>query len=270
MKKVAAVVITLGLLVSASRGSQAAPVKTFLWEGPVAAGKTLDLRGLNGPIHAVRADGRQATVRATIKSRGSDVADRVRIEQWEEGGNRWFCSLHPGQRAGAPNPCERGAQKSTVRRNEKDELWVEWEVEVPAGVRLVAHTVNGNLELVDLDGPVEAATVNGSISLGTRDVAEATTVNGTIEARLGAGRLTHDLSFRTVNGSVVLELADGLGAEVLAEALNGEFESDFPVTLTGRSRQHRLRGTINGGGALLSMATVNGSLALRRHSSASK
>ena len=194
----------------------------------------------------------------------------MRIEQWEEGGHLWFCALHPGQRAGAPNPCERRSGTSTVRTKEKDELWVEWEVEVPAGVRLVAHTVNGDLDLVDLAGPVEAATVNGSITLGTRDDAEATTVNGTIEARLGAGRLTKDLAFRTVNGSVVLELADGLGAEVLAEALNGEFESDFPVTLAGRSRKHRLRGTINGGGALLSMTTVNGSLSLRRHSSASK
>ena len=56
MRKMAAVVIMLGLLVSAPRGSQAAPVKMFLWEGPVAAGKTLDLSmtTINGSIELRR------------------------------------------------------------------------------------------------------------------------------------------------------------------------------------------------------------------------
>jgi hypothetical protein len=270
MTKMAAVVIMLGLLVSAPRGSLAAPVKTFLWEGPVAAGKSLDLGGLNGPIHAVRARGGTAVVKAVKSSRRADP-DVVRIEQWESDNTLWFCAVYPGQRSSSANPCDRRSQHSHTNGDEKNQVMVEWEVEVPDGVRLLAHTVNGDLDLEDLAGPVEAATVNGSIRLGTRDEAEATTVNGTIEARLGTGRLPHDLAFRTVNGSIVLELADGLAATVVAEALNGEFESDFPVTITaGRIRKNRLRGTINGGGALLSMTTVNGSLALRRYSSASK
>ena len=270
MRKMAAVVIVLGL-VSAPRGSLAAPVKDVLWEGPIAAGKTLDLRGLNGPIHAERATGTTATVRAIRTSRKSDPA-LVKIERWEEGGSVYFCALYPGEEAGSPNPCDtrKGKEKWKGHDDDRDDIVVEWEVKVPAGVRLVARTVNGGLELVDLAGPVEATTVNGSIRLGTGDLAEATTVNGTIRARLGAGHLSRPLTFRTVNGSIVLELADGLGAEVLAEALNGEFDTDFPLTISGRSSHNRLHGTINGGGALLSMSTVNGSLTLRRHSSASK
>jgi hypothetical protein len=269
MRKMAAVVILLGL-VSAPRGSLAAPVKDVLWEGPIAAGKTLDLRGLNGPIHAERATGTTATVRAIRTSKKSDPA-LVRIERWEDGGSVYFCALYPGEQAGSPNPCDtRNRKQKWHGHDDRDDIVVEWEVKVPAGVRLVARTVNGGLDLVDLAGPVEATTVNGSIKVGTGDLAEATTVNGTIRARLGAGRLSRPLTFRTVNGSIVLELADGLGAEVHAEALNGEFDTDFPLTVSGKSSRNQLRGTINGGGALLSMATVNGSLTLRRHSSASK
>jgi hypothetical protein len=269
MTKMAAVVISVGLLVSASRGSLAAPAKEFSWQGPIAAGKTLDLRGVHGAIHAVRAPGREAIVRATKSARRADP-DEVRIETYEDGGNVYFCAILPGHTAGSPNPCTsiRGRERRSSR--DRDPVVVEWHVQVPAGVRFVARTVNGDVEIDELAGPVEATTVNGSIELATRDVAEATTVNGSIEARMGAGRLPHDLSFRTVNGSVLLLLDDRIGAEVRAESLNGGFESDFPVTVEGRLRRNRVSGTIGGGGPLLSMATVNGSIELRRHRSASK
>ena len=272
MKGMAAVVISLGVLASAPRGSLAASANEFLWEGPVAAGKTLDLRGLNGPIHAVRASGGTATVRAIRRSDDKDVDPAsVRIEQYVDGNTLYFCAVYPGQQAGSPNPCRPLKQKHKWGHDDDaDEITVDWEVKVPAGVKLAAATVNGDLELEDLASVVEATTVNGSISVGTREFAEATTVNGTIHARMGAGKLPHDLEFKTVNGSVVLTLTDGIGAEVLAEALNGAFESDFPVTVSGRMRPNKVRGTINGGGALLSMTTVNGSLELRRQSSASK
>ena len=146
MTKMAAVVITLGLLVSAPRGSLAAPVKTFLWEGPVAAGKTLDLGGLNGPIHAVRASGRTAVVKALKSSKRKDP-DVVRIEQWESDGTLWFCAVYPGQSSSSPNPCDTRSQHSHTHGDDKDQVWVEWEIEVPDGVRLAAHTVNGSLSL---------------------------------------------------------------------------------------------------------------------------
>ena len=271
MRKMAAVVISVGLLVSAPRGSLAAPAKEFSWQGPIAAGKTLDLRGVHGEITAVPADGRQAVVRATKSHRDVDP-DEVRIETYEDDGDVYFCAIYPGHTTGSPNPCTsiEGRDGKSRRVERRQPVLVEWHVEVPAGVRLVARTVNGDVEVDELAGPVEVSTVNGSIELATRDVAEATTVNGSIEARLGAGRLPHDLSFRTVNGSVVLLLDDGIGAEVRAESMNGEFESDFPVTVEGRLRRNRVRGTIGGGGPLLSMATVNGSIELRRHRSASK
>lgn len=267
MKKMAAAVITLGILVSAPRGSLAAPEKSFLWEGPVAAGKQLHVSGIHGPIQAVRGKGRSAIVRATLSSRKGDP-ESVRIEQYESGNSIYFCAIHPGDRTGSPNPCQ--SINHTSDEDPEETVWVEWEIEVPDGVALKAITVNGDIEIEGLTGKVKATTVNGSIVVATRDVAEATTVNGTIEARLGASKLTEDLSFKTVNGSVVLELADGLGAEVHAEALNGSFDSDFPLTVSGKIRKNKLRGTINGGGALLSMTTVNGSVAIRRHSSASK
>jgi hypothetical protein len=211
MRKMAAAVITLGILVSAPRGSLAAPEKSFLWEGPVAAGKQLHVNGIHGPIHAVRAKGTTAVVRATLSSKEGDPQG-VRIEQHESGNAIWFCAVYPGDRTGSPNPCS--SNHHTSDDDDDETVWVEWEIEVPDGVALKAATVNGDIGIEGVTGRVKAVTVNGSIEVATRGVAEATTVNGTIEARLGASKLTEDLSFKTVNGSVVLELADGLGAEV--------------------------------------------------------
>ena len=268
MTKMAAAVITLGILVSAPRGSQAASEKQYLWEGPVAAGQQIHVRGLNGPIHAVRARGRTATVRAELSAKKGDPGT-VRIEQYEENGTIYFCAIYPGDRTGSPNPCLN--VRHSDRNDDPDEMvWVEWELEVPDGANLKAITVNGDIDAAGLTGRIKATTVNGSIDVATKDVAEATTVNGTIDARMGAGQLPEDLSFKTVNGSVFLALADGLAADVKAEALNGSFDSDFPVTVSGKILRNRIRGTINGGGRLVSMSTVNGSLEIRRYSSASK
>ena len=51
-----------------------------------------------------------------------------------------------------------------------------------------------------------------------------------------------------------------------AETVNGEIETDFPLTVSGRVSKRRLSGTIGGGGRALEMETVNGSIHLRKSS----
>ena len=48
---------------------------------------------------------------------------------------------------------------------------VDFVVKVPAGVRLVARTVNGAVEASGLTGDVDAETVNGSVKIETSGVA---------------------------------------------------------------------------------------------------
>jgi DUF4097 and DUF4098 domain-containing protein YvlB len=51
---------------------------------------------------------------------------------------------------------------------------------------------------------------------------------------------------------------------VRATTVNGEIETDFPLTITGKFGPRRLNGTIGSGGRRLDLSTVNGSIKLRK------
>ena len=67
-----------------------------------------------------------------------------------------------------------------------------------------------------------------------------------------------------MNGSITVELPDGIGADVTARTINGAIETDFPLTVSGRFSHRRLSGSIGGGGEQISLVTVNGSVSLVR------
>ncbi len=106
--------------------------------------------------------------------------------------------------------------------------------------------------------------MNGDIEIATSGYAEATTVNGSIDAAIGRADWDGMLEFETVNGSITVELPDGIGADVTAQTINGAIETDFPLTVQGRFSHRRLSGSIGGGGDRISLVTVNGSVSLLR------
>jgi len=57
-----------------------------------------------------------------------------------------------------------------------------------------------------------------------------------------------------------------LSADVRAETVNGEMDTDFPLTVMGKFGPRHLRGTIGNGGRSLELSTVNGSIHLRKAS----
>ena len=136
---------------------------------------------------------------------------------------------------------------------------VDFEVEVPPGVRFVARTVNGDVDAQGLEGPVDVSTVNGDIEVETINGAEARTVNGSIFAALGRG-WDEDVSMETVNGSIEVDLPDDAGAEVNASWVNGSLDVDMPLTLRGQIERRSARGTLGDGGPELEVNTVNGSI----------
>ena len=90
-------------------------------------------------------------------------------------------------------------------------------------------------------------------------------MNGWIRASMGRADWSGTLEFSTVNGSITVELPDGVGAEVSAKTVNGDIGTDFPITVEGRFSAKRLSGRIGGGGnRVLNLSTVNGGIELRR------
>src|SRR5665811_1094057 len=93
---------------------------------------------------------------------------------------------------------------------------------------------------------------------------QASTVNGSVHATMGRLDGNEDLDFSTVNGSVIAEVAGAIDANIELSTVNGRVQTDWPVTITGRSDPRHLRATLGKGGRRIRLSTVNGNVELRK------
>ena len=231
----------------------------FEWSGRIAPGKSIEIKGVNGGIFVEAGTSSEVEVVARKSARKSDP-DEVTIEVVEHADGVTLCAVYPTPRGDRPNTCGPGERGRMNTKN--NDVEVEFTVRVPAGVRFIGRTVNGSIEARGLKADVEAYTVNGSIGVSTRGVARATTVNGSIDAEMGAAA-SDALEFETVNGGITLTVPVGTGAEVHASTVNGDISTDFPLTVRGKFSRRSITGTIGRGGPQLNMSTVNGDIRLR-------
>jgi len=251
--------ITALLSVAAAVSMQA---QDFNWHGRLAAGKRLEVKGVNGDVRAVLATGGEAVVNARKHSRRSDPED-VKIEVVESDDGITICAVYPTPRhARQENRCEPGDRWHSSTDN--NDVTVDFEVQVPAGIEFNGQTVNGEMSAEGLKGDVRASSVNGSVRVTTTGLAEASTVNGSVYAEMGRANWTNDLEFSTVNGGITLILPGKLDTDVRASTVNGDIETDWPLTISGRFSNRRIRGTIGAGGRGLNLSTVNGEIRLKK------
>ena len=233
----------------------------FEWRGTVLQGGAVEIKGVNGDVTAQPASGADVEVTA-VRSGGKSSPEDVRIEVVQHGEGVTICAVYPSRDASRPNECAPG---SGGRMNVQDnDVHVTFTVRVPAGVRFIGHTVNGDVSAQSMAAPVSLRTVNGSIQFSTTSYGDASTVNGSIRGAIANGGWTENLEFKTVNGSITLDLPADVSTEVRATTVNGDISTDFPLTITGRYGPRRLNGTIGGGGRNLELETVNGGITLRR------
>ncbi len=233
----------------------------FRWHEPLAAGRVIEIKGVNGNVEATPASGGEVEVVAVKRGRRSNP-DEVRIEVVRHGDGVTICAVYPTPEGRQPNTCSAGPNdRSHVQNND---VSVNFTVRVPAGVRFTGKTVNGRVEAEGLSADVEARTVNGGINVSTTGLARATTVNGSIRLVMGNAVWPDELEIKTVNGGIDLSVPASLSAQVQARTVNGEISTDCPITVTGTFSRRRLSGTIGSGGRDLRLETVNGSIQLRR------
>jgi hypothetical protein len=251
--------IALALCLAAATTATA---QDFNWHGRIAQGKRLEIKGVNGDVRAVLASGAEAVVNATKRARRSDPEDvEIKVVESEDGIT--ICAVYPTPpRARRENTCEPGNQWHS--NTENNDVVVNFEVQVPAGVEFNGKTVNGQMSAEGLKANVVASTVNGSVRVITTGLAEASTVNGSVYAEMGRADWADELDFSTVNGKITLVMPSKLDTEVRASTVNGDMESDYPMTVSGRFGPRRWRGTIGAGGRSLSLSTVNGEIRLRK------
>lgn len=240
----------------------------FRWQGRVNAGQAIEIKGVNGNVRAEGYNGSQVEVVASKTARRSDTKS-VEIRVLEHAGGVTICAVYPSDDPSRPNDCQPGKSGNmNVRDNDVE---VNFTVRVPAGVRFVGRTVNGEIEANRIGSDVDVSTVNGDINVSASGIAEAATVNGSIKAVMGSANWQSELRFNTINGSITLDFPSSLNADLRAETLNGDVTSDFPMNNQStqedrRGRPKRVSATIGSGGHALVLKTINGDIRLQRAS----
>lgn len=106
--------------------------------------------------------------------------------------------------------------------------------------------------------------MNGSVEVATTGSAIGESVNGAVRLEMGRADWDGERRASSVNGDVTVVLPADANVVVHGSTVNGDIESDFPVTVRGRWGPRRMTGTIGSGGRDLELETVNGEIEIRR------
>lgn len=222
---------------------------------PLKAGGKLELINVNGRITAEPTDGGavELSARRIAKASSDEKARELlgKIEMREESSDtRVRVEVRPPRMSGFSGHEFR------------------WTVRVPRGVQVDLRTINGGVELSRLDAPIRVQTTNGGV-VGkglTATSVEASTVNGGVEMELAAPLPAEgSVNLDCVNGGITLALPAASKATINARVVNGGLSTTgLDIARTGEQSRRRLEGTLNGGGARVSVDTTNGAVRITR------
>ena len=232
----------------------------FHWQGHLKAGQMLEIINRNGQIEANAAAGDE--VRAEGIRRGSDDDSDLFIEVVEYPDGVTICAVHAKDKT--PGRCRRGGVSSESTGWHQNRAKINFDLQVPRGVRFSARTTNGSVLARNLASVVEAATTNGDVDVSTSEWASATTTNGGVRVSMGSAKWSGELQVRSTNGSVDVTLPASAEFKLDAATTNGGIHTDFPMTVQGNYNPKELSGTVGSGGRELKVATTNGTIKLTK------
>lgn len=229
----------------------------------VPAGSWLRVRNVNGAIRARASTSDRVEITATKSWRRGNPA-AVRVEMTKGGDGSILVCAYWTENA----TCDENGYRSRNEgrnRNDNNDTSLEFEIRVPRGVKLGVWTVNGGVSVDGATDEVAAGTVNGEVDArSSGGPVTGSTVNGDVHAVMGRLSGTEDLNFSTVNGTIIAEFAGDIDANIELSTVNGRFQTDWPVTITGRLDPRHLRATLGKGGRRVRLSTVNGNVELRK------
>ncbi|WP_143164204.1 DUF4097 family beta strand repeat-containing protein [Hymenobacter daecheongensis] len=141
---------------------------------------------------------------------------------------------------------------------------VSYEVFVPRKMTLTLRTLNGGINLSDLQGTVTFEAANGGISLiNVGGSVRGRTLNGGVKIKLAGSKWVGEgLDVQTTNGSITWEVPKAYSARLYAATTIGSISAGkLPVT-KAEPLQKVVAATLGQGGALLKAVTVKGDVKL--------
>lgn len=215
---------------------------------PLTADGSVAISNVNGAIEIVGWDRNDVSLEAEKSAASDDALKRIQITIDD-------------------------SPQRLVIKTEHEKRWKFWDnarakvtykLRVPAGASLrKIDVVNASIRVSGVTGYADLESVNGSIKAdGLASGGRFHTVNGSITAAFTALRGEGKISLNSVNGTCSVELPANAAFELKAGSTNGRISCDFPITLS-KSGRGTLSGTVNGGGALVTLHSVNGTLRVR-------
>jgi hypothetical protein len=257
----AALVLVLAPAVLGAQDRQSE--RAFTLNERIPAGQWLRVRNVIGEVNVRPASGDRVEIVATKSWRRGDP-NMVRIESRKSSdGSILVCAFWTENAT-----CDEDGYRSRGegrRSHRNNDVAVDFEVRLPRGVNVGAWSVNGEVSVEGATGEVNAGSVNGGVdATSSGGPVQASSVNGTVHARMGRLGNTEDLNFSSVNGNVIAEFGQDIDAQIELSTVNGRFQTDWPVTISGRVDPRHLRATIGKGGRRIRLSTVNGNVELRK------
>jgi predicted DNA-binding protein with PD1-like motif len=238
---VPAMIVWFALAIAAVPGF--AISKEFNQTYTLQPGGTFELQNVNGTVEVQGWDKDVVEVRAvkTAKLRESDL-ERVAIDVHADANGVAVLTRYP--------------------QNEGVEVAVEYTIHVPRGAK-VEHlgTVNGTLRVAGVSDVDELRTVNGNIEVyEAESEIHAHTTNGNVHLELSHVQGMTGTVAETTNGSVVLVLPANAQADLEAQCLNGNFQSELPFAMEGSLKPREIHGKLGQGGSPIKLHTINGGI----------
>jgi hypothetical protein len=143
---------------------------------------------------------------------------------------------------------------------------VHGDVIVRGGRRLIdLNTVNDDICVSDAEGTVRAETVNGDAYIWrtSSDSVDVSTVNGDVVYE-GSMDYRGFYRFKSHNGDISVGVPRSAGATVAVSTFSGDFESNFPVTLSGNQNARRFQFAVGNGSAHVELSSFQGTIQLYR------
>jgi DUF4097 and DUF4098 domain-containing protein YvlB len=226
---------------------------------PLSAQGRIELENINGPVHITGWDRNEVKVDAVKTAWTKERLDEAAI-QVDAGANS--ISI----RTEYPHHDRTFNFDNDEERN--NPARVEYTITVPRQARLdEIKLVNGRLDVQDVSGDVRASCVNGRITAGNlRGHIELNTVNGGLDASINE-LAASEMRLSSVNGKLRLTLPSDVKAELKASTVSGNISDEFGLPVTRHQYVgHTLHGQLGGGGTLVKLSNVNGTIEIRHAS----
>jgi DUF4097 and DUF4098 domain-containing protein YvlB len=212
-------------------------------------GGRVEVANTNGRIRVTGASGNRVEIVAEKKARGvseesaKQTLERIEIRETVSGS-----SVRVETRMPRMNGPLSGSGE------------VSYTVRVPSDAEVKFTTVNGGIEITQVNGRIALETTNGGIT--GRDVGgpiEATTTNGGVDVeltRVAKGGVT----LGCTNGGIKLRLPADAQATITASVANGGIDADGLQLEKVESTRRSLEARLNGGGPPIKIEGTNGGI----------